>query len=250
MKIETRANMIARYTSISRRQNERRITRVSRHWLRPPTSQSCLSFSCPRSNSGTRLNVLASNRCPVTEAVNLKPSDTGLRFRYTQTLSTEDINAESGLYTSRKDCMKGNNVAFTFCGTKKKQVEILSQSSATKQLQQTEDIDVDVTSPDQLRKLLPDDMDEVDYFLSSSDGKHQESKNERLIVLIESVLETLKDLNAEKQYSTQHGSQTPQEKAEEEGRGESQDSQKKTAYAQSYRESDIKELENALKKLN
>ncbi len=195
------ARRTAQYSSISRRMGSPR-SHVSRRTARRMTT-GCLSFQCPQGRTRTRITVLSNSRCPVQQNMNLKMSDyRRSNTQYRQFLDTSNIKSQNGIYTTMKSCTAGSTVAFTFCGGRRpdeEEVEILSDSEALQQQQQ--DIDTDI-GEDELRRLFPDIPDILDS------GGEKEDKNEELIALMETVLDNLKkesvpDSNAHEEYNTQ-----------------------------------------------
>ena len=272
------------YNSISRRVGQKPI-RFSKHRMRRMMN-GCLSFLCPQEGVNTRMIAFAANRCPVMQNANLKRTDSSSNRRYSQFITTDDIRDQNGLYTSLDSCMAGSSLALTFC---RGDEEVQSSSHSTTgvfQQQQQDDVET-VISEDELRQLLPSGVDAGDILgsLGNSGGNTASDKSSELIALIERVLETLREKDdADEQYfippprakkpasgdSSERVDETkdqyyrppppppppppspappkkPWRSFQEDGTMDDGNAQ---AESQEYKDSDIKELENALRHLN
>ena len=153
-----------------------------------------------------------------------------------------------------------SGVALNFCGGggDREEVEILRDSAMVSQ-QQDQDIDINIGSKDQLQQFLPPDFNIDD--LLGSDGDREEEKNEELIALMESILENLKMESAHVEENTHFGKVNYEDIAQEEyfraptkappreSHGDYAEQQGK-AVNERHKDTDVEELESALKQLN
>ena len=187
----------------------------SRETVSEKESFGCLSIRCPRQTRSSRVSIDSSflSSCTFTSNPNLPTSSLSIFRDYGAELDSSHVSESSGIYLSKDRCRAGsdNTINFKCSGLQadqqnedEKVVQSLEQMLDGQQTStsDTSRIDKDITANDPAFQDLPE---EVKEFLSSNnnDGTQTDGGREKLISVMENVLEELKTQNNKKSADDQ-----------------------------------------------